>query len=152
MGCDIHAFVETRTGDTWKYAGDAFPDNEYPDDRHCPFDGARSYGLFGFLADVRNYSRVPVISPPRDLPADVSPEVRAKSDRWDTDGHSHTWLTLAELVGFDYEQTFFDQRAKEEPEVTTVRDFLGEWYFGRLALLSKLGAPENVRIVFWFDS
>jgi hypothetical protein len=33
-----------------------------------------------------------------------------------------------------------------------MRDFLGEWYFGQLEMLGTLGEPEDVRIVFWFDS
>ncbi|RLK09645.1 hypothetical protein DER29_6198 [Micromonospora sp. M71_S20] len=153
MGCDIHAYVETRTNGTWAYAGDnTFPDNEFPKEKQCPFDGARDYGLFGFLADVRNYSESPVIAEPRGLPADVSAEVRAKSDDWNVDGHSHTWLTLAELLAFDYDQTFADQRGEGEPQVKTVRRFLHDWYFGRLDLLAKLGAPDDVRIVFWFDN
>src|SRR5688572_24540102 len=107
MGTDIHAYAETRVNDTWTYAGDnAFPDNERPNGRHCPFDRVHSYRLFGFLADVRNYSEAPVITEPRGLPSDVSPELQAKSDSWDLDGHTHTWLTLAELSAFDYDQTF----------------------------------------------
>ncbi|MEV0326897.1 hypothetical protein AB0H63_10660 [Micromonospora echinospora] len=155
MGTDIHAYAETRTNSTWTYTGDhAFPNNEYPKGRHCPFDCVRSYGLFGFLADVRNYSEAPVIADPRGLPADVSPELQVKSDHWDTDGHTHTWLTLAELLAFDYDQTFTDQwnDGAGTPQVTTVREFLGDWYFTRLDLLGKLGAPEDVRIVFWFDN
>lgn len=152
MVCDIHAYVEVRTDDTWSYAGDdAFPDNRFRAFRHCPFDGASDYGLFGFLADVRNYSGVPAVDRPRCLPDDVSPQVRAMNELWIRDAHSHSWLTLAELLAFDYAQTFADERVDGEPEVKTVRDFLGDWYFGRLELLSKLGAPEDVRVVFWFD-
>ncbi|MEU4567044.1 hypothetical protein [Micromonospora sp. NPDC023956] len=153
MGSDIHAYAEIRIDGQWRYAGDdAFPDNEYPNDRHCPFDGIRSYGLFGFLADVRNYSNTPVIANPRGLPDDVSPEVRAKSDSWDTDGHTHTWLALAELIDFDYDQTFTDTRTDGEPPAANLREFLGDWYFGRLNLLTAMGAPQDVRIVFWFDN
>lgn len=149
MGTDIFAYVERRSPDhTWRYAGDAFPDNEHPRDRHCPFNGAHSYSLFGFLADIRNYSNAPVIAQPRGLPADVSSEVRSKSESY---GYGKSWLTLAELQAFDYDETFTDQR-EDPPKVTTVRDFLGDWYFERLALLDKLGDPEDVRIVFWFDS
>lgn len=155
MGADIHAYVEIRTNGTWSYVGgDAFPDNTRPEKRYCPFDGARDYGLFGFLADVRNYAGAPVIAEPCGLPPNVSPEVRAESGLWGSDGHSHTWLTLADLLAFDYDQTFIDQYndGNYTPQVTTMRDFLRDWYFDCLDRLGKLGAPEDVRIVFWFDN
>jgi hypothetical protein len=149
MGCDIHAYVEIRTNDIWRFHPDIFPINQY--NPSCPFDEERSYPLFGFLANVRNYSRSPVISPPRGLPEDVSPAVKTEADSWGSDGHNHSWLTLADLAGFDYDQTFVD-RWRDPPAEIRIRDFLGDWYFKRLALLSTLGNPDDVRIVFWFDN
>ena len=167
MGCDIHAYAEIRGSDgTWQYAGDnAFPANE--DDKNCPFDGARDYRMFGFLADVRNYSRSPVIAEPRGVPDDASGKVRAEWDP-DYDYHSASWLTLAELDAYDYDQTFWDRRITRQTESggfdgralaeegegvhLPLREFLGEGFFGYLDGLRKLGGPENVRIVFWFDS
>ena len=34
---------------------------------------------------------------PKGLPIDI---VAARSEQWDGDGHSHSWLTLAELKGY----------------------------------------------------
>ena len=159
MGCDIHAYAEIRGSDgTWQYAGDnAFPGNEY--DKNCPFDGARDYRMFGFLADVRNYSHSPVIAEPRGVPDDASVKVRAEHDWWESDAHSASWLTLAELLAYDYDQTFWDRRINgralaEEGEGVhlPLREFLGEGFFGYLDGLRRLGDPENVRIVFWFDN
>lgn len=148
MGCDIHATAEVRTGDGWR-ASD-----------WLVFDG-RNYGIFGFLADVRNYSHSPVIAEPRGMPDDVTPEVRGGGE-W-TDAHSHSWLTLAELLAYDYEQVFWDRRitrdgngaalAEEgEGEHLPLREFLGAWFFSELDRLAALGPPEDVRIVFWFNS
>lgn len=158
MGCDIHAYAETRTADgTWEWIENFDPD---ADTRHgdevWEVFPDRDYDLFGFLADVRNYSLVPTLAQPRGLPADTSAHVRAEHD---LDVHSASWFTAAELLAHDYEQTFVDQRrAGYEPvpeggsERISLRDFLGPRYFARLDLLAKLGDPANVRVVMWFNS
>jgi hypothetical protein len=149
MGCDIHSYVEIRNGNQWESSL-----NEV-------FD-YRNYGLFGFLADVRNYSHSPVIAEPRGLPDDVSPELRAEYDEWG-DCHSTSWLTLAELLAYDYDQTFWDRRVTKgnngaaladegEGRHLTLREFLASSYFAQLDYLAKLGDPSTVRVVFWFDN
>jgi hypothetical protein len=149
MGCDIRSYVEIRNGDQWEPSpGEVFD--------------CRDYGLFGFLADVRNYSHSPVIAEPRGLPDDVSPEMRTECDEWG-DCHSTSWLTLAELLAYDYDQVFWDRRVTKgnngaaladegEGRHLPLREFLGPWYFGQLDELTRLGDPSSVRIVFWFDS
>lgn len=137
MGCDIHPYVEARTdGGEWQY----LPDVDV-------FD-CRDYSLFGFLADVRNYSDSPVIAEPRGLPDDVTAKIREAAD-WDN-YHSRTWFTLAELQEYDYEQRFDDCREPYGVPDTTLRAFLGEWYFAELDRLAKI--PGEVRIVLWFDN
>ena len=56
----------------------------------------RNYELFGILAGVRDHNN-DSIDDPRGLPEDVSEVTKKESDRWDGDGHSHSWLTLKEL-------------------------------------------------------
>lgn len=56
----------------------------------------RNYELFGILAGVRDRNN-DMIDDPRGLPEDVSSVTKKESDRWDSDGHSHSWLTLKEL-------------------------------------------------------
>ena len=154
MGCDIHSHVEVRREGQWDATDD------------LAFDG-RDYGLFGFLADVRNYSHSPVIAEPRGLPDDVDLEADER-EFYVGDGHSASWLLLSELLAYDYEQVFWDRRITREVspghfdgaalalegegEHVTLRAFLGEWFFRRLDELALLGAPEDIRIVFWFDS
>lgn len=122
MGTDIHAFVEMFDGQRWSWnQGDLFDNGTGPgaSPPYEPFD--RSYVLFGFLADVRNHN-VPQIHPCRGLPADLSPELRArlgptagelmdgKVKQWDRvdalqewNGlFGHSWATGAELVGYDF--------------------------------------------------
>lgn len=109
MGCDIHLYTEafeTVNGvpqwvnvDNWrlnKYHGTDADERKY--DLVAVYD-RRDYSLFAVLAGVRDYSDSgnPVIADPRGLPEDVSAETKAESDRWDGDGHTHSWLTLLEL-------------------------------------------------------
>jgi hypothetical protein len=150
MGCDIHAIAEVRTAGRWT-ASD-----------WTVFDG-RNYGIFGFLADVRNYSESPVIAEPRGLPDDVDMTDEQRQEWADGWYHSASWLTLAELLAYDYDRVFWDRRitrgnngaarAEEgEGEHLPLREFLGEWYFTELQRLGALGVPEDVRLVFWFDN
>lgn len=159
MGCDIHMHVEKRVNDAYQKMTELrFADGP------APFNW-RSYGLFGFLAGVRNYSDVPPLSQPRGLPDDVSTSVREESDDWGCDGHSHSWLSVEELASFNYDAAVEDRRVTRkvaaniwdggctaEPgcgEMTTFREFLGGAYFNDLGMLVSSGAD---RIVFWFDN
>jgi hypothetical protein len=56
----------------------------------------RNYELFGILAGVRDRNN-DSIDDPRGLPEDVCEVTKKESDRWDSDGHSHSWVTLKEL-------------------------------------------------------
>jgi hypothetical protein len=151
MGCDIHSFVEVKKLNKWELVDD-WIDN-------------RSYGWFGFLANVRNYSHVPSISNPKGLPQDIS---EGGAIEWDNeyDGHSCSYLTLKELLDFNYDQEFEDRRvtrqtgnfidgsALAEPgegETITIREFLGT-LLDHIHKLKEYGEPENVRVVFWFDN
>lgn len=137
----------------------------------------RDYDVFAILADVRNgrgfagiktgEGFVP-ISEPKDLPIDVSEEVKKESDYWGGDGHSHSYLTLKELLTYDWH----GQTTKKEGMVTKIsyyeaaRDFVDEVIpaLKKLVHTSKQdsGFPfleklteeqtEDVRIVFWFDN
>lgn len=98
MGCDIHSFAEVKENGSWKVVED-----------YRPFQD-RNYQLFALLADVRNGSgfagcdtgnHIEPISIPKGLPKDCSAKVQLNSDDWDIDGHSHSWLTLKELLDYD---------------------------------------------------
>jgi hypothetical protein len=159
MGCDIYSFAERKIKDTWELVTNAFPADDFEREQYklekvdSPFRW-RDYGLFGFLADVRNYSEVPTIAEPAYvIPDDASPEVRAAWDQSKGDAHTATWLTAKQLLEFDYDQTFIDERigGGEENRVT-LRKFLGESFFKNLEALKNLGDSEEVRIIFWFDN
>lgn len=73
----------------------------------------RSYDLFAILANVRNGRGfagcktgdgfVPMTDD-RGIPEDVSDEGREYLGRYGGDGHSHTYMTLAEILTYDWEQ------------------------------------------------
>ena len=164
MGCDIHSYAEIRKNKKWEMVSGAF---SHSHKKNHPFE-TRDYGVFGFLANVRNLSEVPNIKEPtNELPDNVSKEVKEVWEDWGPDGHALSWLTLKELLDFDYDQIFWDRRVKKqrpnggwnyaaraesgEGRHLSVREFLGESiFFERLETLKALGEPEDVRIIFWF--
>lgn len=118
MGCDIHFYVEKKQADgTWKAQGTFEKDEDesgwISQSSGCLYSG-RNYNLFSILADVRNgYGFAGVktgegfkpISEPRGVPDDASPEYKAIVEQWDSDGHSHSYHTLRQLLDFDWTQT-----------------------------------------------
>lgn len=195
MGCDIHSFAEVKRNGKWEEVKNAFTIGDFEKEYHKKERGDepfywRSYAIFGFLADVRNYSHCECITgETRGLPDDSEylntpldePEefsyggyshgtATSKKEQYlyDGDYHSHSYITLKELLDWDYDKTFWDRRVTKqtspnswngaalaeegEGEVVTYRDHLGEGFFEHIADLQALGNPEDVRIVFWFDN
>ena len=121
MGCDIHLYTERRQKkddkEIW-ICCDHFRRNPYsilhPEELYekeweiVSIYDDRDYNLFAALADVRNYDRVIPIDKPRGLPEDVSKDVYNESLRWESDGHSHSWLTAKEL--FIYQRKHLTKR------------------------------------------
>lgn len=190
MGADIHSFAEVRTNNKWVRVEEPKFDDSF-DKTTAPFSW-RSYSMFAFLAGVRNYSHCTPISEPKGLPVDsewlnspseysysynpmsgetISENEREtnKSEIYDNGNyHSLSWLTLKELLDFDYEQKFWDRRISKqvspngwsgaelaedgEGKVVSYREFLGKGFFIELDVLKTLGSPNDVRIIFWFDN
>jgi hypothetical protein len=107
-------FEERRSGGTWESPREWTPSDYEPETPEAPNTyGRRSYGLFSVLAGVRNGvgfagcdmgDAIQPIAEPRGLPTDCDPRIRAQSAQWGADGHSHSWLTVAELMAFDWTQ------------------------------------------------
>lgn len=91
MGCDIHLYREKKVNGKWITADNCAND-----------DGAykgRNYDLFGLLSKgVRREYEYSFIA--RGLPLDSCKEVSECSEQWGCDGHSHSYLTLTELISF----------------------------------------------------
>lgn len=153
MGCDIHLYVETRTAQGWKSIDAWSREEGEPRDvaHEDRFYTGRNYSLFEMLANVRGAGLLPPISEPKGLPDDVSAEVRGTSDAWGCDGHSHSFLTLRELSGYDWGAA----TSPEMPWARTRGEAAGDFYIKtmpRLRALSGDGAGDDVRIVFFFDN
>lgn len=116
MGCDIHIYVEKKEDGRWipvdDWVQDEYGISYVPYQKQIYY--GRNYDLFAMLADVRNgYGFAGVdtgngfipISLPKGLPDDVSDNIKNVSDSWGCDGHSHSWLTLKELIDYDWNQT-----------------------------------------------
>jgi hypothetical protein len=121
MGCDIHLFVEKKVRGRWVTAENWVPESEEgspTSNFHVPYEQSfyhgRNYNLFAILADVRNGVEfagcdtgngfVP-ISAPKGLPNDCCREIRDEANKWGGDGHSHSWVTLSELLSYDWTRT-----------------------------------------------
>ena len=63
----------------------------------------RNYTWFAILAGIRNGLGIEPMDAARGLPIDVSPEIKRESDSIDTDGHTHSWFTLQELMDYDWD-------------------------------------------------
>ncbi|ROU07899.1 hypothetical protein [Lysobacter enzymogenes] len=109
---------------------------------------ARNYTRFAFLAGVSNWANIVPISPPRGLPDDASETVR----RTFANGlrHATSWLTLDELLNFDYDQPlrFREDVRPEQCTAGTYRELLDDDF---LQALRDFRAQGATRLVFWFD-
>lgn len=167
MGCDIHGFLEVRKNGKWE----VFEENIFPlyGDKKCsaPFQW-RSYGMFSFLADVRNTSHVPHINFTEGFPEDseylneeveeewrsywTEPPVlintRGKDILEDYNYHSFCHIYLKDIVDFDYDKTFLDKHET----IKTFREFLGEGFFDMIEVMKEIGNTEDVRFIYWFDN
>lgn len=135
MGTDIHMACEVRHDGKWELVTDKVfknswyrPDSEYSwaqeEYTNVPYD-SRNYNLFAILADVRNgrgFAGVKTgevfnpISTPKGYPADMCDELKGDIDYYNFDGgagilsneHSASWLTLKELLDYDWNQMHRD--------------------------------------------
>lgn len=125
MGCDIHIWAEVRNPDgVWELVRGSeeriaqelqewTEENETDQERQRSMQRAlmrasdidtegRNYWLYGILSRVRivdvPFSFVTERYEVRGTPDDASPEYKAEVEHWDGDGHSHSWLTLRELL------------------------------------------------------
>ena len=161
MGCDIHIVAQRRVNGAWQCVDGAFAEGP------SPFDW-RQYGMFGWLAGVRNYSGVEPISLPRGVPDDVGQLEgwpRIEDEGLYLGDHSYSWFSVEELLAVDYDQVVEDRRVSRqvahnlfsgaetcepgEGEYMKLRTFLGPQFMADLDMLRALGAE---RIVFGFDN
>ncbi len=112
MGTDIEFCVERRESNEW-VSCDTWTRNPDPAGFLTGQDflvdtcwGDREYDVFSILAGVRSTGDYTAIAPLRELPDDMSENLATHArdrvgDGW---GHSPSWLTLAEILAFDWDQ------------------------------------------------
>lgn len=168
MGCDIHGWLEIRTGESWRAA------HKVPRDR--------TYDMFGILAGVRNYVNAEPISEPRGLdPEDLSFWAKDDYNGWLADAHGASWLNWKDISEYDWTQISMDGRVsvvnletgEEKIKASYINpsllkedekfDYLSrvakdliplpwEALFNEMEFYANRLGNENVRIVFWFDN
>lgn len=179
MGTSVSTLVEINNGKEWvRLDKPIFPvhasyQDMYGEYTDSPFQ-VQHYGLFAFLADVCNYYAVPSIAGHRGLPEDHKSiteivgyggyeEQVSRYPYEITEGHSKTWITADELLNFNYDEKFEDRRdhcgfssrdtlPEGKGSMITFRELLGEHYFKELEALKSFSNPNNVRIIFAFES
>lgn len=136
MGADIHGVLQGKVGSKWE--------------SFYEIDDDRSYAVFSALAGVRNYNDVTPIAEPRGLPEGFSMDenesvtLRYSNQKIWTGEHSHSWLTLDEILNWDGWSQQLDNG-------TTLGDACEQfitWAKWAKMRMSYFGA----RIVFGFDS
>ena len=97
IGADIHIHCEYKDEIGWHNC-----DNHVWNDITNEYEfedlyWGRNYDLFGILAGVRS-SEYPQIDEPRGLPKDMSAKTKEYADEWEGDAHSHSYITMRELL------------------------------------------------------
>lgn len=161
MGTDIKTWAVDKDGNDITNQGNW--GETYGWQHTHPFDW-RSYAMFGWLADVRNYSEFKPIAKLRDLseaPKWLSND--ENGDWWDC-SYGNSWVSVSELVSYDYDAPVEDRRVTRRlpsgvlsggctcdeggGEMTTMREVLGKEFFDNVEELVRIGAD---RVYFCFD-
>jgi hypothetical protein len=167
MSIGLESYIEVKNPETGKWEF-----KESPDDRDI-----FSYEALQILGHYRQEEHgCPVIEVHSGWPEDSDflnevlnpgelyvwwgPTTR-REDWMNDNDFSHGWVTLAELLSFDYDQCFedrynYNRGVSNESytlpvgvgKQTTMREFVGEFYFSRIAYLETLGKPDDVRVFY----
>lgn len=129
MGCDIHGWIERKTSSGWVAV------NELKDKGR-----SRNYERFAKLAGVRGDG-----PEPRGMPCDVSATAKYHIEQWDTDGHSHSWLPIAEAAPIFLATAW-------QPEDFEKKYPLSSFFDLEIGDIPSQGTVDEYRLVFWFDN
>lgn len=149
MGCDIHLVLEKREKTLGRWIGiNTFLGHSPPS--HARYVNSASYSYS--CAISRNYERFARLAgvrgegpPARGVPFDASETARFLILEFGSDGHNHSFITVAEAAAIfaategwrDFEGP--DCYARKYPE---------SFFFG----VDSEDCLENYRLVFWFDN
>lgn len=133
MGTDIHGFVETTTrGGQVFYVADVKVE--------------RDYLLFACLAGVRDSVDCPAKHvPPRGKVPNPDWRTASLYDQWIDDGHSYSWLSLAEV-----EAAAREYKMLAEPQGMSPQSMGLDVVLGVMRAIDAHGGTS--RYVFFFDN
>jgi hypothetical protein len=169
MGCDIHMVLEQKHNDGW-VGIHSYPHLDtttlysmYPSSssfererrsgewaRSWPRITGRDYELFAKLASIRGEGLAPL-----GVPEDVSELARMHIDRWDCDGHSHSYLSLAKFTKlYATTESAIADSTKDRLQGKDLHSkevyCTGGYDFTDYD--EDFDAEHDARIVFWFDN
>jgi len=135
MGCDIHLYKEKFVDGKWLSADIWQPCDYNEEVMEVPYEttfNGRNYNLFGLLCkgvrDEYDYSFLE-----RGFPFDASKEVTLANEKWDSDGHSHSYLFLHEIKSM---KRFLENQSLE------IKGMMNKDQLKRLNQSIESGAPD----------
>lgn len=180
MGCDIHYVIERKRKGDEKWLGIYATDfnQSPPHEWSIPLPKNRNYMFFGEIANVRSTSSKGDAADPKGIPDDASDLSLQQIEAWDSDGHSHSYLSAEEFCAdyikcYELQEKSLDafwvprfidpaapaERVAEEMEKRKkAKEVLESVKASPLYYL--LGVDDGdvrdnyyeVRVVFWFDN
>lgn len=181
MGCDIHVVAEVRSGDKWSLSDIEIPHGRDYNSFAILANVRNGYGFAGCdTGDELQFISLPR-GLPVDLSFELNDKLQNEKETdffWLGD-HSFSWVTLQEMLDYPYageivtrglvtaEQAKKYKLTGEAPKTwcgwTNIIGYESiewerpmkeaAWLFGEIIeKISPIGEPENVRIVFGFDS
>ena len=165
MGCDIHMIAEIKdksvgaNNQEWRPLLDPIFKDRYFDKKepicrwNIPYTfqpyADRNYEVFSVLANVRNGWGIKPIDEARGYPEDMHAVSKWLLDGYDYVDHSPSWLSLDEVLAYDWNGTESNYFEDGKTLKDSARRFLEN-----MELLKKYAEDEDceVRLVFGFDS
>lgn len=161
MGCDIHWHSETKVDGEWvcDQANTRTVEVYEEGTPHIGLENfphrGRNYWLFGLLNPECGRSEWPWSFEPKGEPEDSSAEVQEQIREWGADGHSHSYLTRAELKAKLGEIHLARAELLITPGGMQYSEGANHLMQRLHEIISSLNAAvpdEDQRLVFWFDN
>lgn len=141
MGCDIHLVLEKHDEELGWIGIDAFRGHrDRKGEYSSPHATDRHYRRFAALAGVRGGG-----PEPRGVPGDASALTRLFVRDWDSDGHSHSWLPVAEAAKI-FSKRFYSEEKPLDPK-SYEAEYPADYWFD-----ADDAQADKFRLVFWFDN
>lgn len=154
MGCDIHIVLERKYNNKWIGITD-YSTNPYhlirENDKfkfkwYCNLVTMRNYRRFAALAGVRGNG-----PEPKGIPVDISDLSLMIVNYWESDGHSHSFMSLKEASKILIDTLEIKDNEWDEDSLKMIKECSMMVIFG----IDDDNLDDNLddyRIVFWFDN